>query len=167
MFKQILIILIIIFSIVIQISLLPSLGWFVPLVINLPLLIAASFALWVDFALAIFIACLAGLFLDYYSPFFFGFFSLVFLLSTLLIKFFCLNFLQHRNLGSFLVANFFALLVLRVTGLLAYFFLAPENPSLSHWFFFLGQLAVHGLLAMIIYFLINPLVSQRKNLAFS
>ncbi len=167
MLKPILITLIIIFLVVVQISLLPSLGWFIPLLLNLPLLFVACSALWLDFSLAVFIACLAGLFLDYYSPFFFGFFSLVFLLSVLLIKFFHLNFFQHRNLGSFLIANLLSLLVFRAIGLVTYFFFLSQALSVTHWIFFLGQLVVHGLLTIVIYFFLGSLIGRQKNLALA
>jgi hypothetical protein len=164
MAKLIFTILAILVVFVVQISVLPSISWFLPRLIFLPLILISFIALLGNLGLAFFVACLLGIILDFYSPYFFGFYTLVFLLVVLVIKFFHLNFLQHKNLSSLLAANIFSLIIFQTACLFYAFFSGSSGLSWRQWLFFFGQVGVHCLLIAIIYFLPGPLGHKMKNL---
>ncbi len=140
-----------------QISILPAISWFLLQLICLPLIFISCLALLSPILLSLFAGVALGLFMDLYSPYFFGFYTLVFLLSIMLIKFFHLNFFQHKNLGSLLVANLLALLVFKVFSLASYFLSGASALAWPESLFFFGQIIAHCFLVVIIYFLPGPL----------
>ena len=152
---------------VVQTSVLPTIFLSLPKLVCLPLILVSFIALLGNLSRPLFVACLLGVFMDLYSPYFFGFYTLVFLFSVLIIKFLHLNFLQHKNLGSLLAANIFSLIILQAFSLVSCFFSSTMSLSWRERLFFFGQIVVHCLLVVIIYFLPGPLGRKTKNLTIT
>lgn len=136
-----------------QISVLPVISWSLTQLVCLPLIFISFLALLDSFSVSLFTGALLGLLMDLYSPYFFGFYTIIFLLSIILIKFFHLNFFQHKNLGSLLIANLLSLIIFKIFCLTNYFL---QGASIFTWQtsqLFFGQIATHCFLVVVIYFL--------------
>ena len=82
---------------VIQIGLLPGLGYNTVLLINLPLFFIVFIIFFNDFEFSLISAVFLGMLLDLYSNLFFGLFILIFLIEVLTIRFFLGNIFEHKG----------------------------------------------------------------------
>lgn len=80
-------------------------------VINPALLFLVFAVLFFDFNLSLFYVLITGLLFDFYSPFFFGFYLLLFLIELGLIKAFIYYFLRQQNIFTYLILNFLAIVI--------------------------------------------------------
>ncbi len=135
---------------------------------SLPVIFISFVALAGSLSGALCSAVILGLVLDLYSPFSFGLYSLVFLLSVLAIRFFISNFFQHKNFTSLLLANLLSLLICQLCFLLNNFFVASQNIlSTSRLLIFFWQILIHSLVISAVYFFPNPLRRQLKDPAIT
>lgn len=158
MFKLFSILLIVILLIALEIGFLPGFSSNLNLLINLPLLFVLLLVFFADFETAFIGALLSGFFLDLYSPFFFGFFTLLFLIELLVINFFISHVLQNKRLRSLLALNLIALIVWQSIYSLVVFIsyklseaaIGPvfASPHLSYFFY---SLTIHSLLLLFLY----------------
>jgi hypothetical protein len=145
MAKFILILLLVVLILTLHLGILPSIYQPITRYFSLPIVFISFVAFLGSTEMALFCACLLGLSLDFYSPFFFGFYTLVFLLSILVIQFFITNFFQHKNLGSLLAANVLPLFVYQLVYAVYYFFSPRLSGLLStHLLIFFWQILVYS-----------------------
>jgi rod shape-determining protein MreD len=135
---------------------------------NLPLLFIALVAFFNPWEITLFATITLGLFLDLYSPVFLGFYTIVLVISALVIKFFLANFFQHKNFLSLMVANIVPLVVFQLVYIIYYFF-SPRLNSLSSQYLlvFFVQLLVHSFFILMLLFLPNPLRRQLRSQTIS
>ena len=147
-----------IFVVILQLGLLPGLSIKLPLLINLPLLLIVFVAYFYDTQISLFLAIIPGLLLDIYSPLFFGFFTIVFLVEVMAIIFFTDNILQHRNLSVLILINFIAIIIWQVMYLATIFilFALTSNDKINiisgRYFIYLTvQILTHFIIILFLY----------------
>ncbi|NMC51238.1 hypothetical protein GYA54_00720 [Candidatus Kuenenbacteria bacterium] len=168
MTRFILIFLAIIFITLLHLGFLPSILGGNFFYLHLPLLFIVFVSFFAALDLGVFAVSMLGLFLDLYSPLFFGFYSLVFIITILIIKFFIFNFFQHKNFFSLLLSSSIGLIVFHLFSL-GYNFLSlgssAFNPHYLVVFFY--QLLFHSLFVVLASLTPNPLGRQLKNQVIS
>ncbi|KKS40360.1 hypothetical protein A3H03_00540 [Candidatus Kuenenbacteria bacterium RIFCSPLOWO2_12_FULL_42_13] len=158
-----LIILIIVFYLGFLPAIVPRFSFF----INLPLIFLSLVAFFSTLELALFSAAILGLFLDLYSPWFFGFHLLTFLSVMVIIKFFLSNFFQNKNLLSLIATVILPIFIYQIFYLVRLFISFDSIGTLSHWLFFLGQIGGHMLIIFFLFVLPTPLNKKFKHLTVS
>lgn len=135
--------------------------------INLPLIFLSLVAFFSTLELSLFSAAMLGLFLDLYSPWFFGFHLLAFLSSIVVIKFFLLNFFQNKNRLSLAAIVVLPIFIYQLFYL-GYLFISFDSigPS-SHWLSFFSQIIGHLLIVFALLMLPTPLNKKLKNFTVS
>ena len=96
---------------ILQIVVLPTIHLNLPLIINIPLLLFTIIIFFVNFEEAILSAFIFGIFLDFYSHLFFGFFILLFVIEVFILKFFIHNIIQNKNINSLVIANLISVIL--------------------------------------------------------
>lgn len=135
--------------------------------VNVPLIFLSLVAFFGTVELALFSAALLGLFLDLYSPWFFGFHLLTFLSSMVIIKFFLLNFFQNKNLLSLATTVVLPIFIYQLFYL-GYLFASFDSMGPpSHWLSFFSQIICHLLIVLSIFILPTPLNKKFKNFTVS
>jgi len=158
MFKFILSLISIMAIIVFQIGFLPGLNYSLSFLVNLPLLFVVFISILSSFDRGLATVFLLGLFMDLYSPLFFGFFTIVLLVELILIKIFLFYFLQNKNLAVFLLINLISLII----WYLIYFIIILINIKLSrlpfsniasgsYFVYPVYQFFIHSLIILILY----------------
>ena len=160
-FKFIIIVLIV----VLHLSVLSSVDISLTKYFSLPIIFISFVAFLEPMSSAILSACLLGLLLDLYSPVFFGFYIIVFLLSAFAIQFFMTNFFQHKNLGSLLATSVLPLLIYQLIYLVYYYFSSYSGSNLSpqYLLIFFWQVLIHSLFVSFVYLLPNPISRKIKS----
>ncbi len=98
-------------SVIFSLSVAPILLGKLAYLISPILLLLVFFALFSDINLALFYVLITGFLFDLYSPYFFGFYSLLLLGELAAIKFFVYYFLRHQNLFTYLILNLLAIII--------------------------------------------------------
>ena len=151
-------ILTIIFINALQIGFLPGINYHLPLLINLPLLLLVFIIYFYHYETALLAAVFAGLILDFYSPLFFGFFILIFLIEVLAIKFILKSILQHKNLAVLILVNLIAIIIYQIIYLAVFWGSAKSSGfslagSLTAQYFIFSslQMIVHSFIILLFY----------------
>jgi cell shape-determining protein MreD len=101
--------------------------------INLPLLFVISLFIFYNFKNSLYLSLFLGLFLDLFSFYFFGIYTISFLLTLFLADFVWANFFTNRSIYSFLILG--AFLSLFYNFILYLFLLMFEKNSINvAWF---------------------------------
>jgi len=151
---------------VVQITVLPSIHPIFPLLLNLPLLFFTILIFFSDLEDAILSAFVFGLFLDFYSQLFFGFFILVFIIEVLALKFFIHNIFQNKNINSLLIINLPAIVIWH----LLYFillFISAKFKEVNWDYYYSWQcylnIVLQFIVHIIIIFLLAKIIRPLKN----
>src|SRR3989338_4536904 len=155
MLKIFSLLLVIILVIALQIGFLPGIDYQLALLINLPLLLLVFISYFYHYGTAVLAAVFAGLILDVYSPLFFGFFILLFLLEVFAIKAILKSILQHKNLAVFILVNLISLIIYQIIYLVVllsaakFSSVSPANSLTASYFVFsLAQIIVHSFIIL-------------------
>jgi len=132
-----------------QLGFLPGLNYNLALFVNLPLLFIVFITFFYHTETAIVAALFLGLMLDLYSPLFFGFYIILFLIEISVIRFFILHILQNKNLAVFLLVNLLAVLIWQIIYLAIIIF--QGNLTGQYLANILWQLLAHSALVLIFY----------------
>ena len=160
-------ILTIIFINALQIGFLPGINYHLALLINLPLLLLVFIIYFYHYETAILAAVFIGLILDFYSPLFFGFFVLLFLIEVLAIKFILKTILQHKNLAVLILVNLISIIIYQIIYLAVFLGSAKSSGfslagSLTVQYFILSllQIIVHSFIILLFYKILSHFKSQ-------
>lgn len=150
--------LLIILTLALELGFLPGLESRLPLILNLPLLLLVLAVFFVKTDEALSLALLLGLFFDLYSPYFFGFYLIIFSLLVIILKLIITRLFEHKKLLSFLAINLLAIFFWQICLLLARLIATRffDQSSLAffppNFFgFFLLEIILHSLLIISFY----------------
>ncbi len=93
----------------------PLLGGKLAYLFNPALLFLVYLAAFSDRVYLLFYSLLCGLLFDLYSPFFFGFYTLLFLAESGIIKISIYYFLRQHNIITYLILNFITIIIWRLS----------------------------------------------------
>lgn len=139
--------------------------------INLPLLAVICLFIFYNFKNSLYLAIFLGIFLDLFSFYFFGVYTLVFILTLFLADFVWTNFFTNRSIYSFLILGGFLSIFYNFTLYLSLFILEKNDINISwfnghFWLNLLYEIIWVVLLIIIFFYLLNRQKGRTGGLSF-